>query len=174
MALVQIQWSPRTVPLEPGAVAATGGASLALARRVLALPPERFGQLRAVAGRGLIIVLGEAGLLPWVPGVSYLGRDADAPGLLLSTNLKPSVPSLLLERALLAEAAHGAPAAGHRPPLAVLAGSSSIAWVGSARPIEPAALAEWIALARIESSGIEPSGHEFPPAESQEQQSQQS
>ena len=38
-----------------------------------------------------VVVLGATEALPWVDGVNYLGRDPDAPRLLLPTMLRPAV-----------------------------------------------------------------------------------
>lgn len=129
--LVPIAWRPRPVPLEPVGVAARGEAARALVRRLLARSDEDLARLTGVAGQDLILLLGDAALLPWVEGASYLGRDAQAPSLLLPTNREPTVPLPLLERALVARA-------GHRkaePPLAVLLDPPLLASALEARPL---------------------------------------
>jgi hypothetical protein len=52
-----------------------------------------------VSGPDVLLVVGDE--LPWADGVVYLGRDPDAPKLLLPTTLMPEVPVDLFERALL-------------------------------------------------------------------------
>jgi hypothetical protein len=115
-------------------VCATGESARALATRLLALDDAVLAQLRGVAGTGLLLVLGAPELLPWVDGVAYLGRDPDAPSLLLPTALAPDVPVALLERALAARVnTLGAP-------LAVLDAPARLVPAADARPIERARL----------------------------------
>ncbi len=129
--LVPIAWRPRSAPLEPVAMAARGEAARALARRLLARSDEDLARLTGVAGQDLILLLGDAVLLPWVEGAAYLGRDARAPSLLLPTNREPTVPLPLVERALVARAGrHKA-----EPPLAVLLDPPLLASVLEARPL---------------------------------------
>lgn len=129
--LVPIAWRPRSAPLEPVAMAARGEAARALAKRLLARSDEDLARLTGVAGQDLILLLGDAVLLPWVEGAAYLGRDARAPSLLLPTNREPTVPLPLVERALVARA--GRQKAD--PPLAVLLDPPLLASVLEARPL---------------------------------------
>src|SRR5215470_16947292 len=99
IASIEVTWRARLFPLAPIGAAARGNAARALARRLLARDDEALGLLKGVAGSGVIIVLGEEESLPWVDGVSYLGRDERAPSLVLPTVLEPSVPPELFERA---------------------------------------------------------------------------
>jgi MoxR-vWA-beta-propeller ternary system domain bpX5 len=129
--LVPIAWRPRTVPLEAVGVAARGEAARALLLRLLARSDEDLARLSGVAGQDLILLLGDAALLPWVEGAAYLGRDPQAPSLLLPTNREPTVPLPLLERALVIRAGH------HKaePPLAVLLDPPFLASALEARPL---------------------------------------
>jgi hypothetical protein len=129
--LVPIAWRPRTVPLEAVGVAARGEAARALVRRLLARTDEDLARLSGVAGQDLILLLGDAALLPWVEGAAYLGRDPQAPSLLLPTNREPTVPLPLLERALVVRAGY------HKaePPLAVLLDPPFLASALEARPL---------------------------------------
>ena len=132
--LVPIAWRPRPAPLEPVAMAARGEAARALARRLLARSDEDLARLTGVAGQDLILLLanaGDSGLLPWVEGAAYLGRDARAPSLLLPTNREPTVPLPLMERALVARAGRQKA----EPPLAVLLDPPLLASVLEARPL---------------------------------------
>ena len=129
--LVPIAWRPRSAPLEPVGMAARGEAARALARRLLARSDEDLARLTGVAGQDLILLLGDAALLPWVEGAAYLGRDARAPSLLLPTNREPTVPLPLVERALIARAGHSKA----EPPLAVLLDPPLLASVLEARPL---------------------------------------
>ncbi|MCU0699036.1 MAG: hypothetical protein MUC96_21235 [Myxococcaceae bacterium] len=91
---------PRAVPLEPKAVVALGAVAPVLARRLAGGPVERLASLSFVRTPELLLAVGPADALPWVPGVIYLGHGAAHPGLLLPTTKEPSVPVFLLERAL--------------------------------------------------------------------------
>jgi MoxR-vWA-beta-propeller ternary system protein len=131
-------WRPRTRPLTPAAVSATGPASHALAARLLERDDEGLGRLRGVAGEGILAVLGEEEQLPWVDGAVYLGRDASSPALLLPTNREPLVPLPLLERAVLARLRDP------YPPIALLATPPLILSAGLARPIHRGRLQTWL------------------------------
>ncbi len=150
-----VVWRPRLRPLEPAGVVARGAAAQALARRLLARDDAALARLRGVAGvagvagDGLLALLGAGDELPWTDGVSYLGRDPDAPLLLLPTTREPAVHPRLLEGALLERArAGGAPG----PPLAVILGRSPsdpplLVSLAEARPIDRASLESWLAAA---------------------------
>ncbi len=100
IALLQINWQTRAVPLTACAVVARDETARVLARRLLGRNDDFLSSLAGVAGENLLIILGEAEVLPWADGALYLGREAEAPSLLLPTTLAPAVPLLLLERAL--------------------------------------------------------------------------
>jgi MoxR-vWA-beta-propeller ternary system protein len=133
---------PREAPLAPVAALATGEAARRLARRLLAASDAELARLEGVAGPDLLAVTGAEADLPWVDGVHYLGRDPDAPALLLPTAARPVIPAPLLERALLARA----PADG--TPYAVLPAPLTLVPLGGARPVLRARLAAWIEAAR--------------------------
>ncbi len=134
---IQIRWRAREQPLAPIAVTAQGEVAIAFAHRLLALDDEVLAKLKGVAGEGLLIVLGNEELLPWVDGVTYLGRDAAAPSLLVPTTLEPDVPMALLERALVKRLNEAAPmAVFNDPPI--------IASVSLARPISRETLVGWL------------------------------
>lgn len=144
-APVPVPWEPRAEPLAPLALAARGAAALALAHRLLGEDDARLAGWTGVAGDGLLLVLGAGDGLPWIDGGHYLGRDPQAPSLLLPLHRRPAVPLPLFERALLAR--------GDAPlPLAVLADPSPCwASAAAARPLSRRALAGW--LARQEAAG---------------------
>ena len=133
-------WSPRREPLAALAVAGVGAVALALARRALAAEDKQLGAWSGVAGSRVLVLLGETDALPWVDGAVYLGRDADAPSLLLPCALAPEVAPALLERALVARAGAGLP-------LAVLQGSGLLVPLGSARPVARQTLTAWLKAA---------------------------
>lgn len=105
-ALLQINWQTRAVPLTACATLARGDVGRVLARRLLAQDDEFLSPLTGVSGENVLILLGAANVLPWADGALYLGRDAQAPSLLLPTTLAPDVPLPLLERALRLSFAH--------------------------------------------------------------------
>jgi len=131
-----LRWGPREPPLPPCGLAARGEVARALAKKLLARPDDALASLRGVAGKGLLVLLGDAEDLPWEDGVVYLGRDEAAPSLLLPSHLAPRVSAALLERAFLARA----PGA----PLAVLVEPPALVPAGSARQLARAALAAWL------------------------------
>ena len=97
---VQIQWTARRRPLAAVAAAARDDVASRLVRRLLAKDDAQLARLRGVATRDLVLVLGRQDELPWVDGVSYLGRAEGAPDLLVPTTLAPTVPESLLARAI--------------------------------------------------------------------------
>jgi hypothetical protein len=126
---------PRAQPLTPCAGLGLGPTARTLAERLLRLPDERLLRLRGVSGSDLILVCGDEAALPWCEGIGYLGRDADAPGLLLPTREAVNAPSALLERALAGRAT---------PPLAVWFSPWLIVPVSGARTLERSALQRWL------------------------------
>ena len=132
-----VAWSPRASPLPALAVAGVGPVALALARRVLAAEDATLARWSGVAGPGLLVLLGETESLPWVEGVFYLGKDTQAPSLLLPCTLEPGVAPALLERALLARE-------GVSTPLAVLPRTAHLVSVGAARPVSREVLRAWL------------------------------
>jgi hypothetical protein len=136
--LVEVTFSPRTDSLDPVAVIGTGPVARALAHRLLRLADADLAVLRGVAGDGLIALMGEAAALPWVDGVVYLGRDADAPRLLLPTTLRPAVAVDVFERAI---ARHAGRLGG---PWAVLAAPPRVIPIADALPVERAHVLRWL------------------------------
>lgn len=159
-------WRVREPPLTPAAVAGVGPVAAALLARARQPPvaarglpvPGSGGPTLAVGGPSgpgwagvwssapaLVVLVGVD--LPWVDGAQYLGRDPDAPGVLLPTRLQPGVaPDLWARRAL-------GPFAAEQWPVAVVDGRMATApregpdrWLlvplGGARPLGGAELAE--------------------------------
>ena len=135
---IRINWTAREAALAPLAVAAQAEVSLLLAKRLLAFDDESLMKLKGVAGEQLLIIFGDEGSLPWVDGVTYLGRDESAPSLLLPTTHQPDVPVALFERALLKRWQGAAP-------LAVLLSPPVVAPVSASRAIARAPLTAWLA-----------------------------
>lgn len=137
---ISVAWVPRPAPLAPRAVAAVGDVARALGRRLAQLDDASLGRLAVVASATLLLVLGEQADLPWIDGVTYLGRDDSAPELLLPTALAPSVPPAVLEAAIKARSAGASP-------IAVLMPSRLIVPCGVARAIDRARLVAWLEAA---------------------------
>jgi hypothetical protein len=135
--LIEVKWRPRQQPLAPVGVVARGAAVARLAHRLLEDDDDSLSELRGVGGHGVLVILGEGERLPWVEGVTYLGRDEHAPALLMPTALEPSAPTSLLERAF----------AARFPsllPCAVLTGPAALVPVAEARPVARETLLKWL------------------------------
>jgi hypothetical protein len=140
-AALPVVLRPRAVPLAPAAVVARGKAAAALASRLARRDDAALGRLSGVGAPGLLLLIGAAEELPWVDGVVYLGRDPEAPSLLLPTLLEPDVPAPLFERAILARAR------GAAPPIAVLVDSGyvgALVGAGAARAVGRAELSAFL------------------------------
>ncbi len=136
---VPIAFSPREEPLAPAAVVAIGLVAHALGEHLLQRSDEQLLAWTGVAGENVLIVLGAAESLPWVDGVSYLGRDPRAPRLLLPTNLQPDATLIeLFEAAVIRRASE------LTPPLAVLVSPPRILSLAAALPIRRARLLAWL------------------------------
>jgi hypothetical protein len=134
-----VTWTDREPPLVPCAVAATGDTARRLAQRLLELDRAIFSRLYGVAGQTTLLVLGAEANLPWVDGVSYLGRDAAAPELLLPTHIEPLVPTAnLLERALRKRFSK------YAPPLAVLPLTMTVISGHGALQLLPERIEAWL------------------------------
>jgi hypothetical protein len=135
---VNITFVPRAGSLDPVAVIAAGPVARALAHRLLRFADADLAVLRGVAGDGLIVLVGDAASLPWVDGVVYLGRDADAPRLLLPTTLRPTVASDVFERAI---ARHAGQLGS---PWAIVAVPPRVIPIADALPVERAHVLHWL------------------------------
>lgn len=140
-APIRVLWRPRAQPLAPVGAAARGRAARLLADRLLARSDEELARLEGVAGEDLLVVLGPSAELPWTDGAVYLGRDPEAPSLLLPTTREPSVPLPLLERALTARALR---VPGVAPPLAVFPDPPLLISTLQARPLTRVMLMIWL------------------------------
>jgi hypothetical protein len=134
---IAIHWAPRHTPLVARAVIASGAAAKALGRRLAELADDALHALAAVAGDDLLVVLGDGSALPWIDGVTYLGRDDAAPNLLLPTALAPTVPAFVLEAAIRKRVPRAAP-------VAVLPAPARLIPCGAARAIDRVQLATWL------------------------------
>jgi hypothetical protein len=139
---MHITFSPRAEILDPVAVAGLGRAARALAGRLLRLADEQLRELRGAAGDDLLVVLGETSALPWADGVAYLGRDPDAPRLLVPTMVRPDIGLDVLERAI---ARRAATLPSKLPgPWAVLVSPPQLFSVAHAAAIERDRLQAWL------------------------------
>lgn len=141
---VAITWSLREPPLEPSGCFASGDAALLLATRLLELSSSdaaRFARLSGVATPDSLFVMGAADDLPWCDGVAYVGRDPDAPALLLPTTHAPSVHPALLQQALLR-------AGGGASRLLVQIAPPAIVPFDRAAPLARSLIERWVASAK--------------------------
>ena len=134
--MTPIEWITREEPLEPVAVAAGGSVARRLLRRLLARQDEEVSQLKGLASDNLVLVLGATTRLPWVPGCHYLGKDPEAPSLLLPTHSRPNLDAALLEQALRARYS--------AMPLAVLPSLSLLISASGALHLDRAFLQAWL------------------------------
>lgn len=122
-------------PMRPVAVLAQGPSVGPMRARL------RSGPLAGLSGVGnaeLVVVIGEAALLPWVEGALYLGRPAGAVGVLWPVLLWPDQPvDLVAERIV-------AGWSGRELPVAYLPDPGRVIPLGAARPISVA----WLEGAR--------------------------
>lgn len=130
----------RDEPLDPVAVFASGSAALRLGRRLLdRLPLERPPRaLASVGAERWLLLIGVADSLPWVDGAQWLGRDPEAPGLLVPTRRGSDLHPVLLERAVKARFPD------LEAPLVVLPGRRRVLPGGRARTVGEAELQEWL------------------------------
>jgi hypothetical protein len=134
---MRIPFVTRRDVLDPIAVVGLGRVAGALARRLMQLDDEPLHALRSAAGDDVLVVLGATEALPWVDGVHYLGRDPDAPRLLLPTMVRPAVAADAFERAI---ARH---AAALPSPWAVLHDARRVFSIAHAGPIDRDLLGRW-------------------------------
>lgn len=127
----------RAAALDAVAAAATGDTAQALAERLLLFTDDALAGLRGVAAPGLVAVMGETAALPWVDGIVYLGRDGDAPRLLMPTTLRPTLNAELFEEAI-ARHARGT------GPWAVLAAPPRVIPFGDAVAVERSHVLRWL------------------------------
>lgn len=130
--VLPIEWRARSVPLAPRCVVGMGPAARELARRLLA--QDDLDQLSGVSGADLLCVLGEPEQLPWVDGVTYLGADTRAPGLLHPCPFEPTVSPDLVLRAV-------SPDGGRT---ALLLDPRRVFSLAGARPIDRERLSAWL------------------------------
>lgn len=138
--LVEIEWVRRAAPLAPCGLWAAGSSATQIATRLLRSTDEERAALTGVASDDTVVIIGPGSALPWADGVRYLGRDPDAPGLLMTTTVAPALPSALVLRALRR--------AGHAGLIAVIQ-PETVVHLDDALPLDRAALEGW--LARQES-----------------------
>jgi hypothetical protein len=119
---VSLRFRSRSEPLNASAVLALDLVAERLLRRLVGFDAQRLSKLEGLRTARAVLVTGAMDDLPWVDGVAYLGRDTDAPSLLLPTVVRPDVHLSLFERAL---ASHGNGA---------LSGTSTKRWAVSFEP----------------------------------------
>lgn len=136
-ATVPIVFAPRDEPLLPCAAYAFDSAGAALARRLLGSSDASLRLLTGVASSRLVLVVGPETELPWVPGVSYLGRDDAEPALLVPTALTANVSVELLAEAVFSRL-------GRRESCALLPEPPLLVPLGRALTLSRAQLGAWL------------------------------
>jgi hypothetical protein len=131
--MIEIKWQNRFDSLAPVALVAFGTAAVRLKEKLLSFDDEKLNSLQGVFGKDLLFAAGEGENLPWMDGLIYLGKDAQAPSILLPTNLRPALPIDLFERRLLQRFPR-------QKPFAVV--GNRIIPVGEMRPISRKVLSE--------------------------------
>lgn len=132
-------WLPREIPLSPLAVVATGDAAQNLARRLLKFDDSQLQKWRGVSWDVGIALEGDD--LPWADGALYLGRDADAPLLLLPAHLRPDAPLGLFQRAFLRGLKREL-----APPIALWPSEKTAIALANGLPLSRAKLEYWAGL----------------------------
>jgi hypothetical protein len=127
----------RSTPLTARAVVASGVTAKELGRRLAQLDDDSLHALAAVASDDLLVVFGDEAALPWIDGVSYLGRDESAPDLLLPTVWAPSVAAVALEAAIRKRLPRSTP-------VAVLPSPPRLIDCSAARAIDREHLLAWV------------------------------
>jgi hypothetical protein len=94
------RWREDPSPPEPQAAVAWHAASRSLHARLAELSEATQARLLVSASRDVLVVTGAAEDLPWVPGIAYATRCAEAPTLWRPTVMQPDVPETLLARSL--------------------------------------------------------------------------
>jgi hypothetical protein len=137
-----VQWRSRREPLTACGGLAFGAVARRLAERILRAEDPVLASLRGLAGTGVLLVLGDADLLPWADGIEYLGRSPDAPSLLLPTCFEPGFGDALFERAIMRKP-------GGTAPLAVSPARRRLVSAAAAGPIDRSRLAQWLSHAEV-------------------------
>lgn len=104
---MSMQWFVQEPALVPAGAVAWGGAARDVLRQMQLRSAEQRTGLRFVATADMLVLLGDAGQLPWVDGIRYCAASPEAPMLWLPTLLRPSLPIDLLQHRLLHEAGRG-------------------------------------------------------------------
>lgn len=146
---LRVTWGERAEPREPAGVIARGESARALARRTLELEDDHLSRLRAAGGTAdcLLLLLGDLADLPWADGVVYLGKDEDAPSLLLPTMLASSAPLPLVERLILRRS-------GDLPlPVVFLPQTGLLLSATAARPVSRRVLSVWLSAWEAAAGG---------------------
>jgi hypothetical protein len=147
--MIEFEVVERAEPLAPCAALALDGAAPTLAERLLRFEDERLVRLRGVAGANFLLVTGAGEDLPWCEGIRYLGRDAEAPALLVPTAVTLDVPLALFERAIRRRLESLRQA--EFPPWAISFAPELVIATGAAQPIARSRVLEFVARMRASS-----------------------
>lgn len=96
----KIKWHPRFVPLKSVGLLVGSEHREGVKKLLLNMEDNRCTRLRGSYCEHAVVIFGEAGDLPWLPGGAYIGQDSNAPHLFIPTLLKPNIPVDLLDKAV--------------------------------------------------------------------------
>jgi hypothetical protein len=130
-----LEWKERTPGLPPGGLVAIGPLARALLRELGQRDAAALQGLVLAATRDMLVLLGDAGKLPWLDGVRYCAPDPDVPALWVPTHLQTILPADLVQGAMQRRAPHARLLLWHAPELALP--------LDGARPVDAALLA-WL------------------------------
>ncbi|XLZ68991.1 hypothetical protein ABT364_20930 [Massilia sp. SR12] len=87
-----LDWHERTPGLPPAGLVATGPLARAVLRELGQRDAAALQGLSLVATRDMLVLLGDAGKLPWLDGVRYCAPEPDVPALWMPTHLQTALP----------------------------------------------------------------------------------
>ena len=128
---MELTWQARPQALPVAGVVGLGAAGKALGERLLEEPKLAF---RALAWDQGLVLLGDE--LPWVSGLIWLGREPDAPGLYLPTQVASTVDPSWVLQCLASQA--------QPPPIVVLPEPGLFFSLSHARSLDRSALQCWM------------------------------
>lgn len=130
-----IRWTGNLIPLAPEMVVAEGTTARDLLKKVIDFENRRFALFEGLSA-GDIVFIKSDDELPWIKGVSYLGRHASAPNLYLPTHTTANVPIQLLERALVKKAGSS--------PIAILPEHNLLVPLSKLLRLNRAVISDWL------------------------------
>ncbi|MGI0116301.1 hypothetical protein [Zooshikella sp. RANM57] len=98
MAQTKLDWQPRQYPLEPMAVLCKQRQFKPMVKRLLGWSATKQNALQGLHFKQtLMVLIGKAETLPWLPGCIYFGKDHLAPNLMMPTLLTPTISADIVQ-----------------------------------------------------------------------------